>query len=141
MSKRRDRHARGLRGPLATYNPVTGSTIGLHRRERPVDYFISTVSDSVARIARSCPGAIQGVSVGVEEVPGVLGYDGRIPLAAARDRTPTTPAQVVLYRRPLEFRANSRADLADLVHRAIAEQLVILTGYPLDEIDPESRED
>jgi predicted Zn-dependent protease with MMP-like domain len=38
----------------------------------------------------------------------------------------------VLYRRPLEFRAFDREDLADLIHDVIVEQVANLLG-----VDPE----
>jgi len=44
-------------------------------------------------------------------------------------------ARIVLYRRPLEYRAADREELADLVHDVIIEQVANLLG-----IDPEDIE-
>lgn len=60
----------------------------------------------------------------------------RVPLAAAMAPVPERNGQVVLYRRPLEHRANTRKGLRILVHRTIVEQLSALTGIPAAEIDP-----
>ena len=43
-------------------------------------------------------------------------------------------ARIVLYRRPLEFRAMDREDLADLVHDVIIEQVANLLGVDPDEL-------
>ena len=64
-----------------------------------------------------------------------------MPLAAAVPARPGHNGQVVLFRRPLEHRANSRADLRRLVHRALLEQLSALTGIGLDELDPSGETD
>jgi predicted Zn-dependent protease with MMP-like domain len=45
------------------------------------------------------------------------------------------PARIVLYRRPLEFRALDRDDLADLVHDVIVEQVANLLGVDPDDIE------
>jgi len=47
------------------------------------------------------------------------------------------PAQVVVYRRPLEHRAASRQGLRILVYRTVVEQLSALTGRSVEEIDPD----
>jgi predicted Zn-dependent protease with MMP-like domain len=41
----------------------------------------------------------------------------------------------VLYRRPLEFRAVDRDDLADLVHNVVIEQVANLLGVDPDDLD------
>lgn len=139
MAKRRDRHQRGLRGPLATANAHTGSPAPLLRRPPAAEYFDDCVSDAIDRITRACPRAIANIRVGVEEVPTLLAtwQADRVPLAAAVEPTPDAPGQVVVYRRPLEHRAASRKGLAILVHRTVVEQLSALTGIAVDEIDPE----
>lgn len=43
---------------------------------------------------------------------------------------------IVLYRRPLESRANQPAELAELVHEVVVEQIARLLGRSTDEIDP-----
>ena len=60
-----------------------------------------------------------------------------MPLASAVEATVARPAQVVLYRRPLEHRAASREGLRILVHRTVVEQLSALTGRSVTEIDPD----
>lgn len=96
------------------------------------------VSESIRRIGDQCPRAVTGIEVGVVDVPEVteVWCDDETPLATAVDATAEAPARIVLYRRPLEHRAISRTDLRSLVHRALAEQLAVLTAIPLEEIAP-----
>lgn len=138
MPGRRDRHARGLRGRLAFPNPYTGAPVPLRSRQTKAEFFTLTVHDALAQISDHCPRALAGMDVGVEDVPGVLPAwaPHRVPLAAAVSPTPTANGQVVVYRRPLERRARTRAGLRILVFRTIVEQLSEATGIPVDEIDP-----
>ncbi len=137
-SARRDRHGRGLRGPLAAPNQYT-------RVARPVrapnraEFFDECVSDSLDRIQQVCPQALQQVTVGVEDVPDLPSTWIRdaVPLAAAVEATPTAMARVVVYRRPLEARAASRRGLRILVHRTIVEQIAAVTGLEVATIDPD----
>ena len=139
MSNRRDRHGRGIRGPLAMTSPLS------RRRAQPphptnrLDFFHDAVQASVDKIGRQCPEVLQGITVGVQDVPqfDLTWSPDRVPLAAALDGTPDRPAQVVVYRRPLEHRAASRRGLRILVHRTIVEQLSALTGRSVEEIDPD----
>lgn len=100
-------------------------------------FFADCLRGSLARIAGHCPAALAGVEVGFEDVPTLTDawYDS-VPLAAAVSARPGSPAQVVLYRRPLEHRAHGRRELARLVHRTVVEQLAALTGIDSNEIDP-----
>jgi predicted Zn-dependent protease with MMP-like domain len=50
--------------------------------------------------------------------------------------TPTSPARIVLFRRPIEMRAGSRRELAALVREVVVEHLADLLGRDPDEIDP-----
>lgn len=137
-SHRRDRHARGLRGPLALPNEH-GPTARLRRTRSRDDFFTACVAESVARVNRHCPQALDGVVVGVEQVPHLpIAWSGnRVPLAAAVEAGDDHPARVVVYRRPLEHRAASQRGLRILVHRTIVEQLAALTGLEQETIDPE----
>ena len=104
-----------------------------------VAFFDDAVDAAVERVARQCPEALVGISVGVEDVPNfdpAWAHD-RVPLASAVGPSATREAQVVLYRRPLEHRAASRRGLRILVYRTVVEQLSALTGRGVDEIDPD----
>jgi predicted Zn-dependent protease with MMP-like domain len=133
---RRDRHGRGLRGRLVP------ASVPLARTRAEI--FDDLVLDTVESLERRYSHELAGVEFAVEEVPPDLNVydtdvleDGDVPLArllpGRPDRT-DTPPRIVLYRRPLEFRAADRDDLADLVHDVIIEQVANLLGLDPDEI-------
>lgn len=136
--RRRERHGRGLRGPLAAPNPFTGAPVRVPRPARGAEFFADCLRASLARTMIACPRAVAGIDIGFEEVPSNLAgwHSERVPLAAAVPAHGGQNGQVVLFRRPLEHRAASRAELRTLVHRALLEQLSALTGIDLDELDP-----
>ncbi|MHA7859868.1 metallopeptidase family protein [Tessaracoccus sp. Y36] len=135
MPRRRDRHDRGMRGPLATPNPLSGKPVPLGRPTR-VDYFNECVTNAMVDIAGACPDALNGIIVGVEEVPHLRGgWTGdRVPLSAAVEPSRGRKAQIVIFERPLEHRASSRGELRRLVHRTIVEQLSTLTGRSIEDL-------
>ncbi len=134
---RRDRHGRGLRGRLVPASLPLART----RAEIFDDLVLDTVETLELRYARE----LAGVEFAVEEVPPDLNVydtdvleDGDVPLARLLPGRPgraDIPPRIVLYRRPLEFRAVDRDDLADLVHDVIVEQVANLLGLDPDDIE------
>ncbi|MDR1237267.1 MAG: metallopeptidase family protein [Propionibacteriaceae bacterium] len=141
MSKRRDRHERGLRGPLALPNPVTRIP-ALRRVDDRRTRFAAAIEAALERIALNCPQALPRVDIGFEEVPTkFVPWETRIPLAAANSATGDRHGQIVLFRRPIERRTSTNAELRQLVRSTIVEQLSAITGFPVSELDPESDQD
>lgn len=78
------------------------------------------------------------VELAVEEVP-VIGESwnaGSVPLAAYVDRTPQSPPRLVLFRRPLEHRAETSFDLEALLLTVIVEQFAEVLGIPAEDVHP-----
>ena len=142
---RRDRHGRGLRGPLV---PVE---VPLSRSR--AEQFDDLVLDAVEDLERRWERELAGVEFAVEDVPWVehsspddvvldadVLDDASVPLArvlpAHREDGREVPPRIVLYRRPLELRAFDRTELADLVHDVVVEQVANLLGLDPDEVDP-----
>lgn len=106
------------------------------------EIFDDLVLDAVEGLERQYSRELQGVEFAVEDVPPDLNVydsdvleDGEVPLARLMPGgpgQPRVPARIVLYRRPLEFRAADNDDLADLIHDVIIEQVANLLG-----VDPE----
>jgi predicted Zn-dependent protease with MMP-like domain len=106
------------------------------------EIFDDLVLDAVEGLERQYGKELQGVEFAVEDVPPDLNVydsdvleDGEVPLARLMPGgpgQPSVPARIVLYRRPLEFRAADNDDLADLIHDVIIEQVANLLG-----VDPE----
>lgn len=135
MSKRRNRHGRGPRGPLVLPKEHGGRTDRLSPTR--AELFTECLGQAVAKVQASCPGILDNVLIGVDDVPEMPDWTaGRVPLASAVEGSEGIPARVVLYRRPLELRGGTPAGLALLVHQTLVEQLSALTGVPVEEIDP-----
>jgi predicted Zn-dependent protease with MMP-like domain len=108
------------------------------------EIFDDLVLDAVEDLERDWAKELAGVEFAVEEVPGDINVyesdvleDGQVPLARLLPGRPGrhgVPPRIVLYRRPLEFRAGDRDDLADLVHDVIVEQVANLLGVDPDDL-------
>jgi predicted Zn-dependent protease with MMP-like domain len=107
--------------------------------------FDEMVRDAVELLDHRFTQELSGVEFAVEDVPPDLNVydsdvleDGEVPLARLLPGRPGrqgVPPRIVLYRRPLEFRAIDRDDLADLVHDVIIEQVANLLGVDPDELE------
>ncbi|GAB3566932.1 metallopeptidase family protein [Amycolatopsis endophytica] len=139
---RRDRHGRGLRGPLY---PAT-----LPAAASRAEKFDQLVLDALEPIEARWRDQLTKLDVAVDDVPeirhgsapaddGVL-HDGMVPLSrlapAGVDRVGMpTRARIVLYRRPLEARAKDPGELAELVHDVLVEQVAGYLGVEPDIIE------
>ena len=137
--RRRDRHGRGLRGPLAVRNPLTQTVLRPAQPAGRAAFFDEAVHSAIEQVRRNCPDALAGVRFGIEDVPYLeTAWSGdRVPLASALEPSADQPAQLVLYRRPLEHRAATRHGLQILVFRTLVEQLAALSGRSVEDLDPE----
>ncbi|MGO1385948.1 MAG: metallopeptidase family protein [Arachnia sp.] len=135
MPRSRDRHGRGIRGPLALPHAFSPSPVPLHRPNRS-EFFNECVTDAMSAVAAVNSRAFEGILVGVEDVPQwspTLSAD-RVPMSAALEGSGSSTSQVVLYQRPLEHRAATRPQLRRLVYRTIVEQLSALTGIGITDL-------
>ena len=130
----KDRHGRGLRGPLVLPGPLTpsGHPIALTRAQR----FDRLVLAEVERVEALVGDVLSGVEFGVEDTPQVPEeLRGQpVPLAALVPRSADTPPRIVLFRRPIELRADGRSELAGLVREILAEQVADLLGRDPDDL-------
>lgn len=145
LRRRRDRRGRGIRGPLY---PVS-----LPAARSPSERFDAIVLDALEPIDERWHDELARLDVAVDDVPEVSNpdpatlvwgsdviEDGKVPLArlvpAGVDRRGLpTRARIVLYRRPLESRAADGADLTDLVHEVLVEQVAAFLGLDPDSVD------
>ncbi|MCO1580178.1 MULTISPECIES: metallopeptidase family protein [unclassified Crossiella] len=145
IRQRRDRHGRGMRGQLyPSTMPAARS-----RSER----FDAVVLEALEPIEQRWRNELTQLDVAVDDVPELpsakpealswgddVVEDGNVPLArlvpAGVDRRGLpTRARIVLYRRPLEARAKDGADLSDLVHDVLVEQVATYLGLDPEVID------
>ena len=127
--RRRDRHGRGLRGPLAP--PTSPATVPR------ADAFGDLVVTAVDRLEPRWGPRLAAVDVEIRDAPDVGADVDEVPLAehrAARGARPT--AVLVVYRRPVELRAPDRLARVDLVRDLVAEQLANLLGMSPADLDP-----
>lgn len=132
-----------MRGPEVLPGPL--SPRGVPRTRSKSDAFDSLVLDVVEDLEERWAAELAQVEFAVEETPLVPDdwTADTVPLAALVRGTATTPTRLVLFRRPIELRSETRADLSAMVLTVLVEQVSELLGRPPEEIDPryESEED
>ncbi len=129
--RRRDRRGRGPRGPVLPLGVPAYRT----RAERFDDLVLDTVEDLERRWARE----LEGAEFAVEDVPPsnpAPWERGGVPLGRYFPADAGLPPRIVVYRRPVEARANDDHDLADLVHEVVVEQVADLLGRSPQDVDP-----
>lgn len=141
--RRRERRGRGRRGPLLPERARLGSAqVRLPAWRSRTDVFEDLVHEQARTLHRRWGAQLGDLQLVVEEVPPAAAEDavdggtvsdgtaGGVALAQAR------PGRIVVYRRPLELRADGPEDLADLVHEVLVEAVADLLGLDPDEVDP-----
>jgi predicted Zn-dependent protease with MMP-like domain len=156
-ARRRDRHGRGVRGPLVPQQAdVGGRPVRVPLARTRGERFDELVLDVVEQLEARWAAELSGVEVAVEDVPPVpqdagpaLDEDavleetagGAVPLGrllrgGVDARGGQVPPRIVVYRRPLEARAPEPAELADLVHDVVVDVVALLLDRDPDEVDP-----
>jgi predicted Zn-dependent protease with MMP-like domain len=122
-----DRHGRGARGvPDRRRRPVDGYRLPSARR------FADLVDDVLATLPPPVREALASADVVIEEVPpsGTVPVDGILPLVRVQGRA-RQARRVAVYRRPVEARALSRLDLADVLGEALILEAASALGLDL----------
>ncbi len=114
-----------MRGPVAPPQVPLSASRG--------EVFRDLVQDSVERLERRWP-QLTEVDFVVLDVPGDL--EDTVPLGRALPADKGRPAQIVVYRRPVEIRTKSRDERALLVHEVVVEQVAELLGLAPESVDP-----
>ncbi|WP_240807589.1 MULTISPECIES: metallopeptidase family protein [Actinomadura] len=127
--RRRDRHGRGVRGPLTPPQAPVSRT----RAER----FDDLVDDEVRRLGGRWGRELARVRFTVEEVPSVEPwFDGPVPLGQTVPGEGKRPVRITVYRRPVEARAKSEAEQARLIRDLLVEEVADLLGLSPESVDP-----
>ncbi|MCT2593603.1 metallopeptidase family protein [Streptomyces sp. N2-109] len=134
--RRRDRHGRGMRGPVAPPQvPLVTSR---------AETFDDLVRDSADRLERHWP-QLAGVDFAVQEVPRMDDAEpddsGIVPLGRVVPAHSDRPDCVIVYRRPVEIRTKNRDERALLVHEVVVEQVAELLGLSPESVDPRYGQD
>jgi len=103
--------------------------------------FDELVLDVVTDIDRRWSDRLGLVEYAVEDAPRIPDdWDSpHVPLSSLVRGTGARPTRLVLFRRPIEHRCETRADLAAMVLTVLVEQVAELLGIDADEVDPRYR--
>ena len=125
-----DRRGRGLRGPLA-WPPIPA----MASRRDAFDDLVRDVADDLDRVLES-HGLV--VEFAVMDLPTDLGRDWapEVPLARSITATRSTPARVIVFRRPVTARAGGRSATLRLVRSVLIGEVADLFAIPPEELDP-----
>ncbi|WKN47566.1 metallopeptidase family protein [Nocardioides sp. Arc9.136] len=136
--RRRDRRGRGMRGP-GVLPRTPGRPETRTRRERFDDLVLAVVTEVDAQWADR----LGTVEYAVEDTPDLPDdWDPtEIPLGSAVRGTGGEPSRVVVFRRPIERRAESRSELDVLVLTVVVEQVADLLNVEPQVIDPRYESD
>lgn len=66
---------------------------------------------------------------------------GTVPLSSLVRGSGTTPTRLVLFRRPIEHRCDTREDLEAMVLTVVVEQVAELLGIDAEQVDPRYEKD
>ena len=148
--RRRERHGRGLRGRLVPPSVrLHGVDVRIPLSVTRGERFDDLVRDAIHDLEQRWAAELEGVEFAVEDVPpdgtgfdeGVVADEtagGPVPLGRLLPGDGRVPPRVVVYRRPLEARATDKADLGELVHEVVVDQVAQLLGLDPDVVDPPS---
>ena len=134
--RRRDRRGRGMRGRAVLPGPLTPQ--GVPRRRTRRDRFDAAVLDVLTALEERWSDELGVVEFAVEEAP-LLPDDwaaATVPLASLVRGTGGAPTRLVVFRRPIELRSETIADLDALVFTVLVEQVAELLGRRPEEVDP-----
>ena len=125
-----------MRGPSVLPGPLTPS--GVPAVRSPKASFDAMVLSVVEDLEERWHDELGLVEFAVEEAPMVPDdWDAdRVPLASLVRGSAGRPTRLVLFRRPIELRSETRGDLSAMVLTVLVEQVSELLGRSPEEIDP-----
>lgn len=125
-----------MRGPAVLPGPLSPHGVPIVRTPREV--FDAGVLGVVRRLEERWHDQLGLIEFAVEETP-IVPDDGSadVPLVSLVRGSGATPTRLVLFRRPIELRCETRADLDAMVLTVLVEQVSELLGIPPEEIDPD----
>ena len=129
--RRRDRHGRGLRGPLLPPHLPAWRT----RAEK----FDEMVARAAEDLSRRWP-VVKTIQFAVEEVPpsDPAPWEPGVVLGRGFSAEPRAglPSRIIIYRQPVSSRAQDEEELVELVRQVVVEQVAQMLGRRPEDIDP-----
>lgn len=134
----RDRRGRGMRGP-GVMPRVLGVPELRTSRERFDDLALGIISDVDAAWADRL-GLVEYAVEDAPQVPDDWSVD-TVPLSSLVRGSGTNPTRLVLFRRPIEHRCETRSDLEAMILTVVVEQVAELLNVEPSVIDPRYERD
>ena len=110
------------------------------RPERPTgrERFDDLALSIVTEIDRRWQDRLGLVEYAVEDTPQLPDdwTTGTVPLSSLVRGSGVTPSRLVLFRRPIEHRCETRTDLEAMVLTIVVEQVAELLGLDAEDVDP-----
>ena len=125
-----------MRGPAIL--PPRGPGRRAPRRRTPRERFDDLALAVVTELDARWQDSLGLVEYAVEDTPMVPDdWDlSTVPLSSLVRGTATRPTRLVLFRRPIEHRCETREDLQALVLTVVVEQMAELLGIDAEDVDP-----
>jgi predicted Zn-dependent protease with MMP-like domain len=122
-----------MRGPAV----LPGQPAGLRRRT-PRERFDDLVLDVVTDIDHRWQDRLGLLEYAVEDAPQIPDDwgSGTVPMSSLVRGAGATPTRLVLFRRPIEHRCETRSDLETMVLTVVVEQVAELLGIDPQLVDP-----
>jgi hypothetical protein len=125
----RDRHSRGSRGPIVPHSvPINESS---------VEKFERLLTEAIEDFAVRLGPQLKNIEIGFEEIPSnrdLVLSETNVPLGRTEI---ANPSQVVIYRKPIEMRAQGILELDRKIRDVLAELIGSLIGLRPIDIDPD----
>src|ERR1700759_4047878 len=125
-----------MRGPAFAPGALAGPVPAqISRRDHFEQVAVEVMSDVESRWVEQ----LAEVELAVEDIPLLprTWSAPRVPLASLVPATGSTPPRLVLYRRPIEHRAETPPDLGALGVPGVVEQVADYLGVPAEDVHPD----
>lgn len=130
-----------MRGPAFGDSPLAPG--GVPARRTPAERFDQMALRIMRAVVGRWTGELGDVELAVEEVPVIPQHwaSPTVPLSSYVEAAGSGRPRLVLFRRPIEHRAENLAELEALLLTVIVEQLAEVLGLPVEDVLPGYEED
>jgi hypothetical protein len=130
-----------MRGPAFGDSPLIGG--GVPARRTPAESFDHVALRVVQGVVSRWTDRLGDVELAVEEVPVLPARwsESTVPLASYVEASGGSRPRLVLFRRPLEHRAEDLTELETLLVTVVVEQVADVLGIPPEDVLPGYEED
>jgi hypothetical protein len=130
-----------MRGPAFSDGPLAPR--GVPARRTPAERFDQVALRILRGVAGPWTDRLGDVELAVEEVPVIPPHwsSSTVPLSSYVESSSGKRPRLVLFRRPIEHRAENLAELEALLLTVVVEQLAEVLGLPAEDVLPGYEDD